>query len=452
MNQQYSQSMFMCSGSVIQAVEGGTSNYEVQIYKSPIGEFNGPIYCTSIYSTNSSNKYKKSDIVKVLIMFVQGGPDGGVQGLAPGTEAYIMGKFDEERLVNGEVENPLLPNQEDGVNFTNPVSKAGVNVSDDGVVTTSTSGNVFNQLKPKGYGRNKDSSTTKAQNHHLSLSGLNEFDTAVEHFGVNTGISDQDATTRITADQREVSRRRFIPQNANLENWVSSCEGTFSPLMGPNNKTSEIKGTRDTLLYKVINKGKKRITIDGGDTSDNFLSLRVDDVIVGEKALPANPGVATAILGNRFKFDIGDDGSFKILGAGEGTSGVSKHKMSIECTSDGELKIKAAKGITMTTGDSDEEVNSINISGSNIDIKSSGSLTHNGKPLLNDDALGIFSVDTLSTMFSPNGGGPIVPNPAFLAQLLKMAKTPSKAGGITSSGVTTPVAGIILNDDKFTTV
>ena len=70
---QYTPVPVVCSGIIRQSIDDETSMYETFIIKSPLGEFNGPIFCSSCYSPTTDNNYRAGDKVKVLITIMLSG-------------------------------------------------------------------------------------------------------------------------------------------------------------------------------------------------------------------------------------------------------------------------------------------------------------------------------------------------------------------------------------------
>ncbi len=444
----------MCSGYVISQLDNKTATYEIQIYNSPIGDFNGPIYCTSIYSAGCDNDYRVGDSVKVLVTFLFGGADNKIIDMAPGTEAYIMGNFDDTALFPRTTTNPLLPSCNDTVRFFNKRSKAGMAVGDNGHVTIAANGPVYSYYRPGGFGTGKNSFTTYAQNFHRVLSNNAPFDTAREHFGLFSGESEIDESTRLSPKSNYVIKRSYTPADKGLTRWVSSCEGAFAPFVGPNNKSDRVKPSRKTLFHKIVNSDKSRLTIDAGNPGDSFFEMRVDNVIMGEKYLDIGSGATTGILGNLFKMKVSDKGDFELSGGSKGIPVANINGFKITGDKNGGLSIQASKKLTLTTGDGEDKINSIEISTDGaIDVKTSAGFTVNGQPVATSDFIEWFIKNMPKMFLSSAPGTPAVPEPTCIVDMVAKFNLPTITGkGFTTKGVNIPMPGIIMDSDPYKTV
>ena len=450
----YSITNMVCSATVLQQLDKGTANFEIQVHESPLDEFMGPISAVSIYSSSSDNKYKKGQLVKVLVPFVYNNTTGKFEDTVSSPDVYILGSFDDEKLVDVKVDSPLIPDGEDSTRFLNKKSKAGMSIDDNGQVTIATAGGVYEYFSAGGFGTDRNAKYSNLANDITVLTGLNDFNTAIKHFGYYLGDSDEESALVMTMDDKPVINRRFIPLNANIKSWVSTCEGTHAPFVGPNNDSSSIKSSKGVLYTKIVNVDKKRFTIEVGEEGSEFLNMRIDNVISNEKRIATKAGASTAVLGNTFSFTVGDDGSFKIMAGGVGTVGVKKSGIHIEGTASGKLIVNASGGIEMSTGSTDKAVNSISIGAGVVKIMSAGSFVVNGVEVLTK-RFSSWMMKNLSKMFlpiPPQTGGPVSPNPDFMKDGLKKDSTPEKAGGFSTSGVPIPPAGLNTEIDDFVSI
>jgi hypothetical protein len=120
---------------------------------------------------------------------------------------------------------------------------------------------------------------------------------------------------------------------------------------------------------------------------------------------------------------------------------------------DGELKIQAAKKITITHGDADEELNSISLDPTNgVEIKSKVGLKVNGKKLVNEGLVD-WLVQNLPLLYMQTvpPSTPTIINPATFPLFAVTSMLPDDAGGYKTASVPVPATGIISQpDDRMT--
>ena len=450
----------ICSG-VINSKINENETYEVIIYNSPLGELSGPLYASLIHSPGAYNSYKKGDFVKVWVPFTFGGVDNTFIDVQQGAANYIMGHFAERSIANVRVNNPISEDDVDRRSFINQSSGAGLVATDEGKTLLSTNGSIFSMLSPFGVGVRENMSYTAAQNYHRIISHNGPAYLSREHFGLYTGDSTASRITNILATDFPIVYRRFVQQNRGLDNWVSSCEGTYAPWIGANNNFDNIKPTKQVLFSKIINYDKKRITIEAGDASSvtgsnpEFLSVRVDDVKFTEKTAPIKPGAISGLLGNRMKINISDKGELEIKAAGSGTPLAPKYGFSMTVDEKGVLKIHAAAGIELSHGTADAAINSITMDPKKgVDIIAKSGFRVNGKELVNANFIDWMIQNKAGLCQTVGIGAPAPISVAALPTFVAGAEAlpADEAGSFLTKGLGIPAPGIILEDDIFETV
>jgi len=442
----------ICSG-VITSKLTNTETYEVDIYESPLGELNGPIYCALIYSPGHDGDYKQGDRVKVMVCFTFGGAENKFLDVATGMNNYIIGTFNERSLANIKVENPISAEVTDAIRFINKKSGAGVIATDNGQLTLATSGAINSILKPFGYGIHENVNHSLAQNYHRIISHNAPFYFAREHFGMYSGSDINDKAGRISDEDHLVLYRRFVTQTRSPDNWVSTCEGAFNPWVGANIDNEEVNKGKDVLFSKAINFNNTRTTIEIGEPGESFINVRVDDVKVNEKNVPVSPGATPAIMGNRFKLQISDKGEFDLRVAGKGIPTSNFNAFHLSINSDGNLTVHSKGKITLSHGDNDESNNSIVMDPKNgIDITALNGLRVNGQEVLLKAWMDFFNKYQAQWCQVTSIGGPAPIHPAIIPDFQAGIQKFGKQGGFTSTGKDAPSTGIIKDTDNFESV
>lgn len=441
MNITYTPVPRICKG-IITSVIKDTETYEVSIYNSPLGPFSGPIYATATYQPGGDNNYKQGDYVHVEIMFNYGS-DGKFKDLHPGTANYIRGLFNERSAANIKIENPLVKTESDRVVFKNKKSQAGLAVSDSGEVILA-SGAMHILLKAFGYGMYADMCHVVAQNHHRIIGNAQPY-LSREHFGMFAGNSDEDKVSKVSPDDYYINYRRFVTQSLSPDNWVSTCEGAYSPWVGPNNDTDSVTIGKEVLLSKIINHGDSRVTIEIGDPGDTFINVRIDDTLVSEKKIIT--GATPPKLGNKFNLKISDKGAVEMYAAGHGVAETAGFKLIIK--EDGEVELHSAKKITLTHGDSDTSVNSIILDPSKgIDVTAKNGFRVNGDPVINKKFLDWLIKYQASLCQTIAIGSPAPISPIALPELNTGSVSIQSVGGFTTDNKGSPaISPIKVNND-----
>jgi len=449
----------VCSGKVTSKIENNET-YEVQIYKSPIGELNGPIYATLISQPGAEKNLKPGTYVKVLVMFTFGGPIGEAKFLDVHSNSanHILGSFVERSVTNIDIDHPFSEMDDDRVRWAHPGSRAGMIATKTGKVSLVGSGSIYSLLSPGGFGINENCHRTFAQNHQRHIAYNPKKYLSKEIFGMFSGKDSDDKALLVSPKDHFINLRRFITQTKDIDNWISTCEGAYAPYVGANNDWDEVSASKEVLFSKVINHSNlpfdTRLTVEAGDPGDGFLNIRIDDVQFPEKYIPVDPGATPAILGNRFKLRIGDKGELDIRAAGQGIAGANLNGLHISVDTSGMLKIHAAAGIEISHGDIDGATNSITMDpAKGIDIKTALGFRVNGKGLVNEQFFDWFNTwaTTWTPVVSPPGPAPM--NPAAIVELTAKRIIPDVTGGfMTALSLGIPPTRIIADADLFTSV
>jgi hypothetical protein len=440
----------MCSGNIVNIIDNRI--YEVVIYKSPKGKFNGPIQCDAIYQPGMSGNYKIGDMVKVMVYFLFGGEDNKYHELATGHSPYIMGLFKENSFITQKLDIPNTKTGDEVRGFVNEKSGAGFTMNDYGHTVMSSGGVPFNFLKSFGSGTNKDLSYSVAQNFKRVISNNSPLYLTMEHFGMYSGKDLADETTKLSPEDIYISKRTFVQATSGFDDWVSTCEGTFAPLVGANNHYEEIVKSKETIYSKIINKGSSRVTIEVGEAESDFLQIRVDDVKKSEIQTPIPPGAIPAILGNRFKFSVDNNGSFELLSNGSGVPVSDNYGLIIKSNSDG-LKIYCNNKISISHSDSDINNNSIVLDPKKgIDIIAENGLRVNGQEVVLKSFIDWLyeNKNTLGQVITI--GGPVPMHPVALASFILKMNLFSKNSGFVSKNKGFPALGVITKKDGYRSV
>ena len=441
------------ASGIITSTISNSETYEVSVYESPVGELNGPIYVTLIYGIGGGGNYKQGTRVKVLITLEYDISIGKYIGVHQPAESFILGTFAERAVISDEVENPLTQKSEDVVRFINEKSQAGVTITDNGHLTLASGGAISTVLKSYGYAVDENAIHSIAQNFHRIIGFNAPFYLSREYFGLYRGFDKDDKLSRTTEDDFFINYRRFVQQTKSLDKFVSTCEGTYAPMLGPNNSTGTVAKGKEVLFSKIINYETSRATIEIGEPGEEFMQIRIDDVKVNERQTPTSPGASPAVLGNRLKILIGDDGSLDIKTGGDGTPTTNKHAFHMSVDTKGNLTIHAKGKIELSHGDNDAKINSIIMDpDKGIDLRAVNGVRINEQEVV----LSPF-VDWMNTFQKTFGiattpGGPVPIHPVALVDFKKGYQLPGLQNGFTSKGVGPNATGLIIDTDNFSSV
>jgi len=439
----------MCSGIITSDITSEYT-YEVSIYHSPIGKFQGPIYAKATYDPGSDGNLKRGNKVQLIMSFYFGGAENKFVDFNHSVTPYILGIFNERTITDVTIDSPNSANDPSKKRWVNDKSGAGIVADDSGKTLLTSGGALHHILSPYGYGSNQHLSSIHAQNHRRTVSHNPPYITK-EHFGMFSGSDDDDRLERVSPDDYPINFRRFVSQTRSPNNWTSLNEGAWQPFLGPNNSVTDYGEVNKEVLYtRIVNHGDNRATYESGEPGETFINFRVDRIVKSEMRMPLGSGVGPVILGNKFKCNVTEDGTLDIRAVGAGTPGLNKNKFHISVDSSGNLKAHASGKISLSHGDNDEGINSIVMDPSGgIDITAKNGLRVNGKALVNEDF--ITWMKTYKTQLCLTGppGGPAPIHPAALPGFLKGSNATNDLGGFTTKNTGPAATGVITDNDDF---
>jgi len=442
----------MCSGVITSELKSDYT-YEVSVYHSPIGKFHGPIYAKSAYDPGSDGNLKKGSSVQLIMSFQFGGAENKFIDYDHNMAAYILGTFNERTIDDLDIDAPNSNNDPSRTRWLNSRSGAGIIADDSGKVLTTSGGAIHSILSPYGHGSNQHLKSDHAQNHKRVISHNKGYLTR-EHFGLFEGSDEDDKLERTFIDDYPINFRRFVTQTKNPTKWVSQCHGAWQPWLGPNNSVTDYGDIGKEVLYtNIVNYEDSRATLEAGEPGDTFINFRIDRVIKGESRMPIGSGAGPAVLGNRFKLSINEEGELDIRAAGKGTPGANTNNFHMSVDASGNLTIHAAGELRFSHGDSDQNISSIVMSPSKgIDIINKNGLRINGKTLVNEDFLKWMQEYQTRLCLVTSIGGPAPINPEALPSLIKGISVTDDLGGFTTKNKGIPATGLITDNDTFDTV
>jgi hypothetical protein len=354
----------------------------------------------------------------------------------------------------GSVGNPNSTNAEDVIRFVNKKSGSGLVAADSGYVSLATGGVIYHALKPWGYGIDKDSSRTWAQNHQRIIAYNSPLYLSREAFGMYSGSDPDDEALKVNDSDFYINYRRFVQENKDVENWVSTCEGFFAPWVGPNNNYTAMGKSRPPIFNKIINKGKTRFTIECGDSDEKFINMRVDDVKRSEQIIASTPGAAPATLGNHLNLEISSQGALKLDIAGAGNHRTNTYGVRINVNSNGELSIYSKDKMTFSHGEKDIDKNSIVMDPENgIDIQAVKGVRINGQAVILNKFIEWMQQNQTQLCLVTSIGGPAPVHPAAMPGLTAGIQNDGLKNGFTSKGDTgINASGQIQSEDNFSSV
>ena len=440
----------ICSGVVSNKINA--SSWEVTIYNSPIGEFSGPIPAGLIYQPGAESNFKRGDYVKVMVTFLFGGPKYEFRDVAPQSDAWILGAFQEKQLVDTEIEPGISKIDDNTVGLRHPFSKAGFVAHHPGHVSMSTQGENFIFIRNGGYGTLKNSISMRAQCFTRIISH-NRGVTAKDQFLKYDGADSDEESANTTPDSRILAFRRFLPNNQDITSWVSSYEGSCVPFVPANTDFNEVNVSKDCVWGKVIQSDDVRLTMEAGELGDKFFRLRVDKVQTDEKSSTVGAGATPAILGSLAKFNFGDDGSIEIQAGGDGNPIGNTYSASIKISEDG-IVVNSKKNITFTHGDKDEQNNSIVMDPSKgIDVTALNGFRVNGQEIVLKAFIDWMNTYQAALCQVTSVGGPAPISVAALPEFNIGVQSFGNIGGFTSIGISAPSTGLITEQpDDFSSV
>ena len=442
----------ICNAVISKRVEGSPT-YDVAIDRTPLGEFNGPIRATPIFQQGMRNEYKVGDRVKVLAIFHFDVNSNKFDSFAQTYQTHILGLYEPEALIDVNIQNPLSEKTDDRIVIRNEKSNAGITLSDNYEITETPGGAVSQTMKAFGLGVFKNCHYIRAQNYHRIISHNDPSYPSREHFGMFGGESLEDEATRVSEKDYYINYRRFVQQTRDPLRWVSTCEGAYAPWLGANNNSEKMSIGKEVLFTRIVNYDSSRITCEMGAPGEDFVTLRVDDVVAGELMIPTDSGASPGLIGNRFKVSISDKGAVEIYSSGKGIPAANFAGFKMKVSEEGELEILAAKKITISHGDADESLNSIVLDPSDgIKLTSMKGVTVNGKKLVNENFLSWMNQNSAAFTANAVVGVPGAINPIALPMFLLGLTMPDSLNGFYTAGLPVPATGIISQVDDFMTI
>ena len=417
-------------------------------------EMTGTIVAYATHLGGLQNNYKENDYVKVSMTFTFSTDVNKFVGMHPGTTNHIIGLFSMDSIVNINPENPLSKQTPNSLTFINKNNNAGLVVDDNGAVKLVSAGMTGIVIKAFGFGLQEDMVQTWAQNHLRIIANSPPYFISKEAFGMFTGLDAEDQASHTMDRDLPVFFKRFVSQSIDDENWVSTCEGAYSPWVGPNNNFDQVAIGKEVLLSKIINHGDSRVTLEMGAPGESFFNLRIDKVIVGEtKATQGAVGANTAKLGNYFKLNISDTGVVDLRAASNAVplNNINGFHLTIDAA--GNLTVHSKGKITFSHGDADVSNNSIILDpAAGIDITAANGVKVNGKYLVNSDFLDwmVKNQAGLCLVTAVGAPAPISQTalPAFTAGTTSVGETVT----FTTQKKGSPAGGLITDKDDFSTV
>jgi len=441
----------MCSGIITSKLEEEES-YEIKIYESPMGELNGPIYGTLMYSPGTDGNYKQGDQVKVMVTFTFGGAENKFIDVSTTSNNYIVGAFNERTMATRRVDHPIAEDSPDVIRFLNLRSYAGVVATDNGQCLMTSGGAIHSLLKPFGFGMYENLNYQAAQNFQRIVSHNPPAYFAREHFGMYAGEDVIDKSVRLRDEDFPVIYRRFVTQTRSPDNWVSTCEGAYAPWVGANINETTVDKNKDVLFTKIVNFKDSRTTVEIGKPGDEFINIRVDDVKLNESAVPVSPGATPALVGNRFKLTVSDKGNLELRAASQGTPSSNINSFHLKIDESG-VTLNSKGRIVLSHGDNDESNNSIVLDPEKgIDITALNGLRINGQEAVLKSFVDFLNKYQAQWCQVTAIGAPAPIHPAILPEFNAGVQKFGANDGFTSKGKSVPASGIIKDTDKFETV
>lgn len=428
--------------AVLTGYNAESCNWDVLIINSPLGPFDGPVQATLLYNGDDPQNFKVGDNVKVLAYFIFNPTTGAYDGTTRHTEIVVLGKYETPHISGA----PLEDSKGDEKRWIHKKSRSGLAVSKHGRVSLRAPG-VNTVLSPAGKGVYKNSRSDSAQNFHRVISNNAPDYSVREHFGQYEGADSEEESTNTSPEDHSFIYRRYVSKDKAMGDWVSTCEGTHAPFVGPNNQSHQMGSDKEVLYTKIVNAGNKRVTILIGDKGDNFVGLRVDDVVESEKSVAETGDVTPGVVENLFSLSVSDSGEVTVSGGS-----TKRREFKIKAGAGG-VSVNSAGRITLTHGDSDESINSIVMDPDNgIDITAENGFRINGKTLVTESFIDWLDKFKASICQSAAPGSPAPISPAAQPELTVGAVSIMKAGGFTTKNSGVAASKKIQDNDQFFTI
>ena len=425
----------------------GARDIQVQITKSPLGNFNGTIGMTCVGSPGTLDNYRVDDRVMIMMYASYNIRLGRIDSPALDMPKYIMGTFNSPNLTN-VILDTIDTSGVEALRYFGRKVLSGLICHDDGRVEIVGESLVKSMWLPEGDGTYEEAQFDQAQNFHRQIIGMEPVNPAREHFGLYQGKDDDEKSTAVPG-KRPVIYRRFVPGDDGLDKWVSTCEGTRQPFMGPNNDSAEVKDSNaDVAFYKAIQSHGLRLTTEVGDKGQGFVKIRLDKVLTGEKSVPGDDQAMPAVLGNVFGIEIGEDGSVETRYGGQGLNQGNSYMASTTVDAKGNVSAFGVGKVTVAHSKDDIKKNSICLDpDQGIVLLSDKKLTFNGKQLVTEDLVKWIDQNKSTFCQVTSIGGPAPLHPTTLTAFTTAFKATdqSKSGYLSSGPSTQTLAKKILD-------
>jgi hypothetical protein len=335
-----------CQGTILDRTDDmkNAGYWAVKIYKSPKGEIERCL-CKLAFNPGGKRSFKTGMNVIVLVYFFWDANNQDYVDACQDTTNLIVGVTDTNKIIDLEMPNPNTDLEGDIVSFLHPSSDAGLLCEKGGAVRLVTSSKVIQEMCPHGEGIMEELHRIYAHNFHRVISAKEMDGYAREFFGISYGVGLEEKVAKATKpDNILCAYRRFVPQSLRPDIFVSTCEGTFDPYLGPNNSSDTLDKKSEIIFNKVINYKNNRISVFAGETGPGFFNFRIDYIpakpLMGED-LDAS-GNLTPVLGyTAFYLGISEEGELK-MEAGVDTK-TKQPAMTLSIAKTGEVDIKVGK-------------------------------------------------------------------------------------------------------------
>jgi hypothetical protein len=411
--------------------------------------------CKLCYTPGSQHSYRIGMPVMVMVECTYSIHQEKTVDIVYDGRHIIMGTHDpfsvKPRVKEKNVNADLMGNVH---KMLHPVNHAGVVVEENGAVNIVTNGTVKRRLSPGGEGFDENSDISQAQNYMRVIANTETVGyRAREYFGmcIGEGSERKKSFSDPTGKNIPIAYKRFVPSAMNPSSWVSTCEGAYSPWVGPNNGVNKIVlSDKEIIFSKVVHSdtAQSRLSVTAGKKGADFLNIRVDNIISTLATPPETmsgegpqcvPPTAFAVA----SISIGSDGD--VL-AEFGIDKAKNAAVSIKISKDGEVEVLSKKSVKITSDKIDVVTNEFTLKSDKIvlqgDVEIKGAVKAGGKNLATADVVD-YLVSKLPTMYtSVPTGGPCIPNPAAIAELTAKSSAP---GQMKSNPVPVPSPLVIVS-------
>lgn len=405
---------------------------KVRISEMAGSDFTGSVSCRIMHSGVMEN-YAPGDYVIVQMTMIYEMHSQKIHSAATDMPKYVMGHYHAPALDRSKPRS-INTAPTNNTRFTHKALESGMMLGDDGSVDIVTEGAPKRMLAPDGNGVFQDYIHDHAQNFHQTIANQSPAYLSRSHFGAFNAKDDDKQATMMPSDQMIV-KRDFVNATPDMDRWTSETCGANAPLVGCNNSTNAVVDTKKTVWSRIVQSGTKRVTIDAGDEGDGIMTIRLDELIMAEQALPMIDVPTPAILGNISSLMMGDDGAFEICAGGQSLPAGNSHGFKLSYKPGSGLMIQCQEKITITHGDTDTASNSIVVDpDAGVDVTASKGFRVNGKHLATEAVVDWLDSNQAALCQVTMIGAPAPLTPKALADFTKMKSIECKLGGAISDG------------------